>query len=59
MKKFIYASKDKETLAFIDETFGKPTLFGKYIQKHDVVRQKGKPATQVYFYADINKIERS
>lgn len=57
MKKPIFASKDKETLAFIDKTFGEPTLFGKYIQKHDVVRPDGKSATQVYFYADVSKIK--
>tara|TARA_R110002012_G_C11522574_1_gene599637 strand:+ start:428 stop:613 length:186 start_codon:yes stop_codon:yes gene_type:complete len=57
MKKFIFASKDKKTLAFIDKTFGEPTLFGKYIQKHDVVRPDGKPANQVYFYANISKLK--
>ena len=59
MKKFIFASKDKETLAFIDETFGKPTLYGKYIEKHDVVRPDGKPATQVYFWTDVSKVEKA
>ena len=57
MKKFIFASKNKETLALIDTIFGEPTLFGKYIQKHDLVPPTGKPATQVYFYADMNKLK--
>ena len=56
MKKPIFASKDKETLAFIDKTFGKQTLFGKYIKKYDVRRPDGKPATQVYFYADVKRV---
>ena len=59
MEKPIFASKDKETLAFIDKTFGKQTLFGKYIKKYDVVRPDGKPVTQVYFYADVNKIHNN
>ena len=57
MEKPIFASKDKETLAFIDKTFGKQTLFGKYIKKYDVRRPDGKLATQVYFYADVSKIK--
>ena len=56
MEKPIFASKDKETLAFIDKTFGKQTLFGKYIKKYNVRRPDGKPATQVYFYADLKRV---